>query len=220
MTMNHLVDTTPYLLPRVGGLIRHAAPRVLEGAIAPVAVFLLALHFLSVTGAVVAGLGFAYTAIGWRLATRRRVPGILVLGAVSITARSVLALATGSVFVYFLQPTLGTALIATLFLVSAGVGYPLAGRLARDFCPIPEHVASSEAMRRFFTQITLLWAVTQMLNAAVAMWLLLSQSVGVFVVTRTVSSVTLTALAIGLSVLWFRRSMGEHVAFAPRRSAA
>ena len=57
-------------------------------------------------------------------------------------------------------------------------------------------------------------------TAAVAMWLLLSQSVGVFVVTRTVSSVTLSALAITLSVLWFRRSMRDHVAFAPRRVAA
>src|SRR4029077_2189094 len=72
-TMNHLVDT-PYLLPRIGGLLRHAAPRVLEGAIAPVAVFLLALHFLSVTGAVVAGLGFAYSAIGWGGVTGRRGP--------------------------------------------------------------------------------------------------------------------------------------------------
>jgi hypothetical protein len=217
--MNHLVDTKPFLLPRLGGLLRHAAPRILEGAIAPVAVFLLALHFLSVIGAVVAGLGFAYLAIGWRVATRRRVPGILVLGAVSLTARSVLALATGSVFVYFLQPTLGTALIAVVFLASAGAGRPIAGRLARDFCPIPDHVASTEAMRRFFTQITLLWAVTQLLNAAVAIWLLLSQSVGVFVVTRTVSSITLTAMAIAVSVMWFRRSMGDHVAFAPRRVA-
>ena len=212
------MDTAPYLLPRLGGLARHAAPRVLEGAIAPVAVFLLALHFLSVLGAVVAGLGFAYSAIGWRLLTGRRVPGILVLGAVSLTARSVLALATGSVFVYFLQPTLGTALIAVVFLASAGAGRPLAGRLARDFCPIPEHVSASAPMRRFFTQITLLWAVTQLANAAVAMWLLLSQSVSVFVVTRTVSGVTLTVAATALSVLWFRRSMGEHIAFAPRRA--
>jgi uncharacterized protein DUF3159 len=214
------METSPYLLPRMGGLVRHAAPRVFEGAIAPVAVFLLALHFLGVVGAIVAGLGFAYGIIGWRLLTRRRVPGLLVLGAVSLTARSVLAVASGSVFVYFLQPTLGTALVATVFLASAGAGRPLAGRLARDFCPIPDHVASTVPMRRFFTQITLLWAVTQLLNAAVAMWLLLSQSVGVFVVTRTVSSITLSALAITLSVMWFRRSMSEHVAFAPRPATA
>jgi hypothetical protein len=214
------MESSPYLLPRMGGLLRHAAPRVFEGAIAPVAVFLLALHFLGVVGAIVAGLGFAYGIIGWRLLTRRRVPGLLVIGAVSLTARSALAIASGSIFVYFLQPTLGTALVATVFLASVGAGRPLAGRLARDFCPIPDHVATTVPMRRFFTQITLLWAVTQLLNAAVAMWLLLSQSVGVFVVTRTVSSITLSALAVTLSVLWFRRSMSDHVAFAPRRVAA
>ena len=214
------MESSPYLLPRMGGLLRHAAPRVFEGAIAPVAVFLLALHFLGVVGAIVAGLGFAYGIIGWRLVTRRRVPGLLVIGAVSLTARSALAIASGSIFVYFLQPTLGTALVATVFLASVGAGRPLAGRLARDFCPIPDHVATTVPMRRFFTQITLLWAVTQLLNAAVAMWLLLSQSVGVFVVTRTVSSITLSALAVTLSVLWFRRSMSDHVAFAPRRVAA
>ena len=214
------MESSPYLLPRMGGLLRHAAPRVFEGAIAPVAVFLLALHFLGVVGAIVAGLGFAYGIIGWRLLTRRRVPGLLVIGAVSLTARSALAIASGSIFVYFLQPTLGTALVATVFLASVGAGRPLAGRLARDFCPIPDDVATTVPMRRFFTQITLLWAVTQLLNAAVAMWLLLSQSVGVFVVTRTVSSITLSALAVTLSVLWFRRSMSDHVAFAPRRVAA
>ena len=214
------MESSPYLLPRMGGLLRHAAPRVFEGAIAPVAVFLLALHFLGVVGAIVAGLGFAYGIIGWRLLTRRRVPGLLVIGAVSLTARSALAIASGSIFVYFLQPTLGTALVATVFLASVGAGRPLAGRLARDFCPIPDHVATTVPMRRFFTQITLLWAVTQLLNAAVAMWLLLSQSVGVFVVTRTVSSITLSALAVTLSVLWFRRSMSDHIAFAPRRVAA
>ncbi|HSO96745.1 MAG TPA: VC0807 family protein [Acidimicrobiia bacterium] len=211
------MESSPYLLPRFGGLLRHAAPRIVEGVIAPVAVFLLGLHFLGVIGAIVAGLGFSYGIVGWRLLTGRRVPGLLVLGAVSLTARSVLAVVSGSVFVYFLQPTLGTALVAAAFLFSIGAGRPLAGRLARDFCPIPDEVATTAAMRRFFKQITLLWAVTEFVNAAVALWLLLSQSVGVFVVTRTVSSLTLSAAAVTLSVLWFRRSMSDHVTFAPRR---
>jgi intracellular septation protein A len=213
------VEPTPFLLPRLGGLLRHAAPRIFEDAIAPVAVFLLALHFLGVYGAIIAGLGFVYTMIGWRLVTRRPVHGILVLSALSLTVRSVLALASGSIFVYFLQPTLGTALVATIFLVSAHAGRPLAGRVARDFCPIPDHVATTGPMHRFFTQITVLWAVSFALNSAVALWLLLSQSVGVFVVTRTVASLTLTALAVAISLVWFRRSMGDHVAFAPRPTA-
>jgi hypothetical protein len=210
------VDATPYLIPRPGGLLRHAAPRVIEGFVAPVGVFLLALHFLDVLGAVVAGLAFAYALIAWRLVARRPVPGLVVLGAVTITARSAIAIATGSTFLYFLQPMLGTALVAASFLASVLVGRPLAARLARDFCPIPEHVAAAAPMRRFFVQITLLWAVTELVIAAVAFTLLVSESVGVFVVTRTVSSVLLTAVAIGLSVGWFQRTMGDHVAFAPR----
>ena len=143
-------------------------------------------------------------------------PGLVLLGAVTITARSAIAVGTGSTFLYFLQPMLGTALVATAFLASVLTGRPLAARLARDFCPIPEHVASAAPMRRFFVQITLLWAVTELVIAAVAITLLLSESVGVFVVTRTVSSLVITGLAIGASVGWFQRTMGEHVAFEPR----
>jgi hypothetical protein len=210
----------PFLVPRIGALLRHAAPRVLEGVVAPAAVFVMALHFLGVIGAVAAGLGFAYTMILGRLCVGRPVPGILVLGALTLTARSALALATGSTFLYFLQPTLGTALVAGAFLVSAGLSRPLAGRLAHDFCPIPEHVATAAPMRRFFAQITLLWAVVELVNAAIAIWLLLSQSVGVYLVTRTVSSLTVTALGIGLSVAWFQRSLGDQVRFSPRPVAA
>lgn len=214
------MDGAPFQLPRLGALLRFAAPRVVEGAIAPVAVFVVALHFLGVTGAVAAGLGLAYSLIGWRVLTGRKVPAVLILGTVLLTARSALALSTGSVFVYFLQPTLGTTLVALAFLLSAGTGRPLVGRLARDFCPIPEHVADAPPMQRFFRQITLLWAAAQLANAAMTLWLLLSQSVGVFVVTRTLVSLGVTGIAIALSVLWFRRSMSRHVVFAPRRQPA
>jgi len=210
------VETAPFQLPRTGALLRHAAPRVVEGTVLPLGVFLLGLRFLGVAGAVAAGLGFAYSAIAWRLATGRRVPGILVLGALTLTAKSVLTLATGSVFLYFLQPTLGTALVAAAFLLSVPARRPLAARLARDFCPIPPEILERAPVQRFFTQITLLWAATQLANALLTMWLLLSESVGVFVVARTVVSLTLTAAAITLSVLWFRRSMRTHVVFAPR----
>jgi hypothetical protein len=214
------MDGAPFVLPRLGAMLRYAAPRVVENAIAPVAVFVTALHFLGVAGAIVAGLGFAYSLVGWRIITHRRVPALLIIGTVLLTARSALALSTGSVFVYFLQPTLGLTLVAMAFLLSAGTAQPLAGRIARDFCPIPEHVASTVPMRKFFRQITLLWACAELANAGITLWLLLSQSVGVYVVTRAVMSVALTGVAIMLSVLWFRRSMSRHVVFAPRVARA
>ncbi len=210
------MEYTPFEVPRARHLVRHAFPRILEGTIIPVGLFIVALHFTGVTGAVAAGLAWTYSAIAVRLVTRRRVPGILLLGAVTLTARSVLTFATGSTFVYFLQPTLGTALVAFLFLVSVPTGRPLVQRLASDFCPIPAPMFEQVPVRQIFLRLTLLWAAAQFTNAAVTFYLLLSQSVGVFVVTRTIVSLTITAITIAISATWFLRSMRRQGILAAR----
>lgn len=207
-------------IPRLRTLARHAAPHVIEGTVVPLALFLLTLHFLGVWGAVLIGLGWTYAAVARRLVMRHRVPGILLLTAATLTARTVVAMVSGSVVVYFLQPTLGTALVAAAFLLSVPLGRPLAERLARDFCPIPSGVLAHAPVRRFFLQISLLWAFTQLANAAVTIWLLFSQSLATFLVAKTLVSWGLTGGAIVVSTLWFHRSMRRHGILAPRRAAA
>ena len=203
-------------IPRLRTLARHAVPHVIEGTIVPLALFLLTLHFVGVWGAVLIGMGWTYIAVGRRLLTGQRVPGILLLAAVTITARTAVAIASGSVVVYFLQPTLGTALVACAFLLSVPLRRPLAERLARDFCPIPSGVLAQAPVRRFFLQITLLWAFTQLANAAVTLWLLFSQSLATFLVAKTLVSWGLTGTAIVVSTIWFHRSMRRHGILAPR----
>src|SRR5262249_59262586 len=105
-------------MPRLRTLARHAAPHVVEGTVIPLALFLLTLRFVGVWGAVLIGLGWTYLAVARRLVTGQRVPGILVLTAVTLTARTIIAMVSGSGVVYFLQPTLGTALVARPFLPS------------------------------------------------------------------------------------------------------
>jgi hypothetical protein len=211
------MHTPHFEIPRLPALARHALPNVLEGTVVPVAVFLVTLRLFGVWGALIAGLCWAYGAIGWRLATRRRLPGLLMLGAATLTARTVIAFATGSVFVFFLQPTLGTALVAAAFLVSVPIGRPLAERLARDFCPLPPGLLANGHMRRFFLRISLLWAFTGIANVAVTLWLLLSQSIGTFVVARSATSLVLTSSAIVVSTIWFHRSMRRHGVLVGRR---
>jgi hypothetical protein len=206
-------------IPRLRTLARHALPHVLEGTIAPVVIFLCALRLMGPTGAMVAGLAWGYGALTVRVFTKRRIPGLLVLGTLTLTARTMIAVLTGSVFVYFLQPTLGTALVAAAFLLSVPLRRPLAERLARDFCPIPSEVLADHRVRRIFLQLSLLWAATQLANAVVTFWLLVSQSVGTFVVARMITSSTLTVTAIALSVLWFRRTMTRHGILVVRRAA-
>src|SRR5437773_2760041 len=144
--------------------------------------------------------------VACRLITRRRVPGVLLLGATALTVRSIIAFGSGSVFVYFLQPTLGTIAVAAAFLLSVPAGRPLAERLAADFCPLPQSLLANPAMRRFFMRISLLWALTNMLNAAVTIWLLVSQDLAIYLLAKTFVSWTLTASAIVISTVWFKRS--------------
>src|SRR3989440_10727887 len=105
-------------IPRLRTLARHAVPHVIEGTVVPLLLFLLTLHFVGVWGAVLIGMGWTYIAVGRRLVTGQRVPGILLLAAVTITARTAVAIASGRVVGYFLQPTLRTALLARAFPLS------------------------------------------------------------------------------------------------------
>jgi hypothetical protein len=186
-------------------------PKLLESTVLPVGLFVGVLHFFGLWGAIIAGLGWSYAAVLRRLVTRQRIPGLLVIATLTLTARSVLAFATGSSVLYFLQPTLGTALVAVAFVVSVVLGRPLAQRIATDFCPIPEHVTADERVRRCFLGISLLWAVTCLVNASVSLWLQFTQSVGTFVLTKSLTQGVLTVVAVTISVLWFKRSVNKPI---------
>ncbi len=191
--------------PRLAALARYATPQVLEATLIPLGLFYGGLRLLGLWGALLAALIWSYTSLLRRLVTRRRVPGILVLGVVGLTARTGLALVTGSAFLYFLQPALGTGLLASVFIGSVLLGRPLAMRLAVDFMPLPEALLANDRVRRFFLRISLLWAAVFLVNAGISLWLLVSQSLATFLWTRTVASVVLTGGAVAASTWAFRR---------------
>jgi hypothetical protein len=201
--------STSFEMPRLRTLARHALPKLVETTLIPVALFVGVLHLFGLWGAIIAGLGWSYAAVLRRVVTRQRIPGLLVIGAVTLTARSVLAFATGSSVLYFLQPTLGTALVAVAFVLSVFLGRPLAQRIATDFCPIPEHVTADARVRRCFLGISLLWALTCLVNASLSLWFQFTQSVGTFVVTKSLTQGALTVVAVAISVLWFKRSINK-----------
>jgi hypothetical protein len=192
-------------IPPLRELARGAVPRIIEAAVVPSALFLTLLKLGGIPWAIVGAFVWSTIVIGVRLALRRRVPTIVYLGLGALALRTVLALAAHSSFVYFLQPTLGTATVGMAFIASALAGRPLVLRLARDFCPVPEDVMAHGHFRRFFMGMSVLWGGVQLLNAGVTLWLLLSQSLDTFVVVRATVTYSITASAIAISVLWFRR---------------
>lgn len=202
-------------LPPLRVLAYRAVPKVIEGAVIPTLLFLMMLRLGGPSWAIGGAFVWSMLAIGTRVALGRPVPTLVLLGLGALALRTVLALAAQSSFVYFLQPTVGTATVGICFLASALLGRPLVLRLARDFCPIPDDVMTHGHLRRFFLGISVLWGVVQLLNSAVTLWLLLSQSLGTFVVLRTTIAHTLTVTAIGISILWFRRVASRGAPSAP-----
>jgi hypothetical protein len=197
-------------IPDLRTVIRHAVPRFVECTLVPLVLFLVFLRLLGVWGAMTAGLVWVYSLILVRACTHRRIPGILMLGALTLTARTIVAILANSVVVYFLQPSLATMLVAGAFLLSVPLDRPLAGRLAADFCPLSTEMHANTHVRRFFRQISLLWAFAQAANAGITVWLLFSQSLSIFVLLRTVVSASVTIVAIAASALWFKRSMARN----------
>jgi hypothetical protein len=125
-------------------------------------------------------------------------------------------------FVYFLQPTVTTAMVGVAFMVSVRLGHPLALRLACDVLPFDAATVSHPLVRQFFARLSVLWAVTSLVNASITIWLLLTQSTTTFVLVKSVLGPSTAAVTIALGLIWFRVTLtrsGTHLVWSPRRAA-
>jgi hypothetical protein len=188
-------------------IARHAARTVLLASVAPMAAFYAALSAFGLTAAICVALTWYYGAVLLRLARRRPVVGAMVLGAGLMTVRATVALWTGSAFVFFLQPVAGTVATATSFALTTLAGRPLVDRLTHDFVPVPPELSRRLRAGPFFRYASLMWAVVYGINAAGTVWLLVSSSLGSFVVLKTVLSPVLTGSAIAITYLVLRRTL-------------
>lgn len=201
------VEPLSLTVPSFSQLGLRAIPQALEGAIIPAVLFLVVRHFAGLAAAIVVALGWSGVAIMRRVVGARRVPGLVIVGAAMAVLQAVLGLASGSAFVYFFQPSIGTAAVAVAFFVSVLIDRPLARRFAGDFCALPAHILADLHVHRFFRHVSVMWAVVFAFNAAATLALLMTQPTEVFVVLKTVLSVGVTAGTVAASVLWFRAAM-------------
>lgn len=199
---HHTVD-----LPALRVIARQAARQLAENVLAPLVVFYAVLAVVGVDGAIIGALAWCYVAVAVRLVLRKPVPAMLIVGALLLTVRTAVGLATGSVFLYFLQPSLGNFALGALFLASVPAGRPLAARLAGDFCALPPGLLRHERLRHFFRRVSLLWALVFCVNGATTIWALLSVPVTAFPLVSTGVSTVAIVLAIAGSLWWFRRTL-------------
>ena len=199
----------PIVIPNLRDAIRHAVPNVVEGKLVPVLLFVGLLELTGSTWALLAALAYSLTSVGVRLATGRRVPGLIVLSTVALIARTIAAIASGSMVVYFIQPTVTTVLVGVAFMASVPLGNPLALKLACDVLPFDDATVAHPLVRQFFVRLSVIWAVTSLVNATITIWLLFTQSTTTFVLVKSVLGPSTAAVTIGTGLLWFRYTLAR-----------
>jgi len=195
--------------------LRHAAPCLIEGTLIPLVLFTTVVHSLGISAALYCSLVWSALAFGRRVITGRRMSGILVLTAVGTTVRLATVVWTGSPFVFFVQPVIGTVATAIAFGVSVPLRRPLAARLGADLAPIGEAAWSEPDVRRVCGRLSLVWCVALLANAGLTMWMLWNLPVATFVLLRPLVGVVTTVPAIAVSFVAgaavVRRSEGRIV---------
>jgi intracellular septation protein A len=190
----------PSKLTVVGAVVKRLVPQLIEASLIPTVLFYVFLMASGLRWAFAAALVWSYAAVGRRILGRRPIPGVLVLTTVGITMRTVVLICSGSTFMYFLQPILGTVVTGAVFGVSVLIGRPLVGRFASDFCPLSAEVESRPAVSALFRRLTYMWAGLNIAAALTSLTLLITVPVPVFVGTKTVAVWVITCIGLVVTV--------------------
>jgi hypothetical protein len=189
----------PSKLSVVAAVTRRLLPYLIEATLIPTLLFYAFLIALDLRWAFVAALVWCYTMVARRILGGRPIPGLLVLGCLGITMRTMIYLLSASAFVYFVQPILRTLVTAATFGLSVVIGQPLIARFAADFCTLSPDVLARPGIVQLFRRLTYLWAAVNASAAAVSLTLLLTVPTAVFV-GATVAAWAITCTGVILTV--------------------
>jgi len=195
LTATSPTEPTARECPRLATIIHRVGLSLLIAAVIPGVLFYVCFTVGNVWVAILMALGWSYGALAFRALTGRRTSGLLVLTAALLTGRTVITFATGSTFLYFLQPVISDGVVGTTFLLSLATARPVVARLAGDFYPMDRDVAMRLRVRRLFWHLTMLWALLCLGKATMTMWLLQSASLDTLVLVKTISVPTINTLA-------------------------
>ena len=192
----------PPALPHLGAVIRRVAVSLSTAVVAPAVLFAAVVLLANVSTAMVVALAWVVAAISWRGATGRAVSGLLVLTLVIMTVKTTITFATGSTFLYFVQPVLVDVVVGAVFLSSLRTARPFVARLAPDFCPMDAALSARPAICRLYRGLTLMWGLVILVKGGVTLWLLLTLSTVDFVVIKSGAILAMTLAATAVTVVW------------------
>jgi hypothetical protein len=182
-------------------VLRRGLPNLVEATVIPTILFLSVGAVIGAGAAMIAVFVWGFGAIARRRLVGTPIPALLLLGTFGLAVRTIVGVASGSTFAYFVQPVATTVGLAVIFAGSVFVGRPLIARLAHDFVPLHPEVATRPAVIRLFAGLTLLWAGVHVLTAATTFSMLVTLPVPLFVALKTGACAAISVAAIAVTVV-------------------
>lgn len=206
-------------LPRPASLARTVGVNLAESFGLPTAAYFLAAWLAGRDAGLWAMLAAIWFTAGLRKLVTGSVPGLVMISLLVLTAQTVAAIATGSLWIFLLHFPLADLALCVLFAKTAGGHSPIAARLAEEVIGLRWPPVHRDGLHGFFRGVTLLWASVFLLLAVVLGTLLAAIPVGTYVPVWAGTTVALIAAGIGASVWWLRavtRRLGIGFRFAAR----
>jgi hypothetical protein len=187
--------------PALRTIVRHVAWNVFASTVLPAALFALCLMVGNLILALASALAWCYGAVFWRMGTGRRTSGLLWLSLLGLTVKTVVALSFHSTLIYYLQPAVGTAVVAAVFLASLSTARPVVAYLAADFYPMDDDLHGRPRVQRLFWRLTLLWAILLGAQATLSLALLPYVSVRFYAEMKTVMGPSAAILGAAVTIM-------------------
>lgn len=183
-----------------GAVVARSAPRLIEASLIPSALFYCALVLIGIGAAYGVAILWLYGTVATRLIRGRRVSPLLVLAVVGITIRTIVAVASGSTFVYFVQQVMGSLVVGCVFLVSVALRRPMVESLALDFWPLTPEMRAHPSVVRLLRRLTFLWAGVNFAIFATTLTLLLVLPLPAYVALKQAVAWSITAAGIAITI--------------------
>lgn len=182
------------ILQQIGGV-----PGMIYSTV-PVVVFVTVVSLTSLVPALIASVGAAVAIAVWRL-VRGEPLQPAVSGLFGVGAAAFIAYRTGEAKGFFLLGIWYSALLASAFLVSVLVRWPLAGVIWHGINGDGQGWRTDRDLLRAYSLATLLWAVVFGAKFVVQQWLYDSDQTGWLAFARIAMGYPLTGLAL-LGTFW------------------
>jgi hypothetical protein len=205
-------------LPRPLQLLRTVGWNLTESVGLPLAAFALAAWLGGRDAGLLAGLAAIWITAGVRKLATGSVTGLVMISALVLTLQTVVAVATGNMWIFLLHFPLANLCLCFLFARTARGPNPLCARLASEMISLRHPAGRHDGLHGFFQRATLFWSGIFLALAACLGALLAMVPTAEFLMLSGVATAALIAAGTGASALWFRSSLrrfGLRLRFAP-----